>query len=341
MTRFAMAVAMTAVLLATPVLANDSSAELAAGGLILTHSDRIEMRSEDLFISREEIVVRYRFINISDKPVRTIVAFPMPDIGGEGFFETDHGLPSDDATNLLDFATTVDGAPVKAQVEQKALVNGLDRTEWLKGHGVPLAAHRPEAGRALDALSAADRQEAIDLGLAWVDEYDVGKGWEKHMTPSWVLKTTFYWTQVFPPGKEVFVEHRYKPSVGGSVSSLLGSSMWGLEGDAADQTRAMTRDYCIDKDLLATVERQRQAPNFSGFQELRIAYILTTGANWARNIGDFRLVVDKGAATNLVSFCGDGVKKISPTRFELRKTDFVPEDDLRILILEPYSAMAE
>lgn len=330
-----------ALLLATPVMANDSSAELAAGGLTLTHSDRIEMRSEDLFVSVDQIVVRYRFINISDQPVRTIVAFPMPDIGGEGFFETDHGLPSDDATNLLDFATTVDGTPVKAQVEQKAIVNGLDRTEWLKGHGVPLAAHRPEAGEALDALSPADRQEAIDLGLAWIDEYDVGNGWEKHMTPSWVLKTTFYWTQVFPPGKEVLVEHRYKPSVGGSVSSLLGSSMWGLEGDGAEQTRAMTRDYCIDQDFLNAVDQHRKGPKYSGFQELRVAYILTTGANWAHSIGDFRLVVDKGAATNLVSFCGDGVRKISPTRFEMRKTDFFPERDLKILILEPYSAMAE
>ena len=34
-------------------------------------------------------------------------------------------------------------------------------------------------------------------------------------------------------------------------------------------------------------------------------------------IGRFRLVVDKGAPGNLVSFCGEGVRKISPTRFEM------------------------
>jgi hypothetical protein len=333
MKRSAAAILIGAMLCGAPAQANDSSAELATGGLVLTRSDSIEMKAEDLYISADQVIVRYRFLNTSDKPVRTVVAFPMPDIGGEGFFESDHGLPSDDATNLLDFATTVDGRPVKALVEQKALVNGLDRTDWLLDHGVPLAAHRPEAGKALDALSPADKQEALDLGLAWVDKYDVGKGWEEHLAPSWVLKTTFYWTQTFPPGKELLVEHRYKPSVGGSVSSLLGSDYWGRDGEG--WTEAMTRDYCIDKDLVATTERRRKEPGFSGYQELRLAYILTTGANWAQPIGDFRLVIDKGAPTNLLSFCGEGVKKISPTQFEIRKTDFTPQADLKILILQP------
>ena len=67
---------------------------------------------------------------------------------------------------------------------------------------------------------------------------------------------------------------------------------------------------------------------------MRIEYILRTGANWAGPIGDFRLVVDKGEADSLVSFCGEGVKRISPTRFEMRKTDFTPERDLSILILK-------
>ena len=46
-----------------PALANDSSAEMAAGGLILTQDADIEMRSEDLFISAEKVVVKYRFFN--------------------------------------------------------------------------------------------------------------------------------------------------------------------------------------------------------------------------------------------------------------------------------------
>ena len=65
---------------------------------------------------------------------------------------------------------------------------------------------------------------------------------------------------------------------------------------------------------------------------------LTTGANWAGPIKHFRMVVDKGAPENLVSFCGDGIKKISPTEFEVYQQDFVPTSNLRVLFLSPYRA---
>ena len=67
--------------------------------------------------------------------------------------------------------------------------------------------------------------------------------------------------------------------------------------------------------------------------ERRISYVLKTGANWAGPIKAFHLVVDKGQADRIVSFCGDGVKKISPTVFEVRASDFTPTHDLNILIL--------
>jgi hypothetical protein len=67
--------------------------------------------------------------------------------------------------------------------------------------------------------------------------------------------------------------------------------------------------------------------------ETWVDYILTTGANWAEPIGDFRLVVDKGRSRNLVSFCGEGVRRISSTQFEIRRRNFTPTRDLSVLIL--------
>jgi hypothetical protein len=69
--------------------------------------------------------------------------------------------------------------------------------------------------------------------------------------------------------------------------------------------------------------------------ERRVGYILTTGGNWRSPIGDFRLVVDKGAPENLVSFCAGNVRKISPTRFEVRHSNWRPDRDLEILIVHP------
>ena len=63
-------------------------------------------------------------------------------------------------------------------------------------------------------------------------------------------------------------------------------------------------------------------------------YVLTTGSNWRAPIGDFRLVVDKGRVENLVSFCGSGLRRISPTQFEMRRRNWRPDRDLAILIVQ-------
>lgn len=159
---------------------------------------------------------------------------------------------------------------------------------------------------------------------------------KKHLEPRWTLKTTYYWKQTFAARRMTTIEHRYKPSVGRSVETSLGSP--GSAGE--DWFRTYKQHYCLDQDFLAAVERARATANRKAgapLSESRIAYILKTGANWSGPIKEFRLVVDKGAAANLVSFCGEGVTKVAPTRFEMRKTDFTPKSDLYVLILERLS----
>lgn len=324
--------AVAALALTGPAIANDSTAELAAGGLVLTRTDAIVMKSEDLYISADEVRVRYVFVNTSGKDVTTRVAFPMPDIGGPEFYFHDTNIPGgEDPANLLAFVTRVDGKPVRMAVEQKAFVGAVDRTGWLTARGVPLALHVDGMIGRLDALSPADQEEAVRLGLAVPDEFDAGKGWEKHFNPAWILKTTFHWEQTFPAGREVVVEHSYKPATGGSVGTIVGSPSF-----MATPEWAETRDrYCIDSALLAGVKKAQGAGEYPPFTEQRVAYVLKTGGNWAGPIGDFRMVIDKGDPTNLVSFCATGVKKIGPTTFEVRKSNWTPDRDLSILILRP------
>ena len=313
-------------------LANDSTAELATGGLVFVHNDNVEMRSEDLMISAKEIQVRYRFFNKSDKAVTVLVAFPMPEIKVDGP-DDNISLPSDDPVNLLAFATTANGRPVTTKVEQRALAVGLERTQVLRDLGVPLAPHVKAASEALDKLPRAKWDELIRVGLAEIEQYDVGKGMQDHLAPRWSLQTTFYWEQIFPLKAETVIEHRYRPSVGSSVQTALGSP----DSAQEDWYEDYVEKYCLDKEFLAAVERaRREAKGQYGapYSEQRIEYILSTGANWAGPIKEFRLVVDKGDADSLVSFCGDNVKKVTPTRFEMKMTDFTPEDDFAVLILK-------
>ncbi|RYE72919.1 MAG: DUF4424 domain-containing protein, partial [Oxalobacteraceae bacterium] len=81
-------------------------------------------------------------------------------------------------------------------------------------------------------------------------------------------------------------------------------------------------------------EAAKAGDGYYGHVETWVGYILSSGANWRGPIKDFRLVVDKGKPANLVSFCMDGVRKISPTQFEVRKTDYEPDHDLNILIVQ-------
>lgn len=311
----------------TPALANDSTAETAAGGLVLTQTDAIEMRSEDLYISADEVRVRYVFHNRTDADVTTLVAFPMPvhDLALER--DSDVAFPSD-------FTTNVAGAPVNMQVERRAYLGEVEYTDRLTALGIPVSPGDDGAALidALDALPPAELQRLAALGLIALDDYDAGIGPQRFIAPLWRVEERWYWEQLFPAGEDLVVEHRYRPGTGGSVDTILAFA--DLRGE--DYAQQMIADYCVDSDFLAGVDRMHNASEFAAVTEQRIGYILTTGGNWAAPIGQFRLVVDKGEPGNLVSFCAEGVRKISPTQFEVRHENWRPEADLNVLILHPY-----
>jgi hypothetical protein len=312
--------------------ANDSTAELATGGLIFVRNDDVEMRAEDLYISTSEIRVRYRFFNHAAKDVTVLVAFPMPEIKIDGQ-DDNISIPTEEPVNILDFHTIANGTPVKTEVEQRVFAAGIERTQYLRDLGIPLAPHLPSTGEALDRLPREKWDELVRNGVAAIEEYDVGKGMEKHLAPRWALHTTFYWQQTFPANAETLIDHRYKPSVGGTSGTSIGSAYW-RPNDPDEKARAAK--YCFDKDFIAAVENARKAAKIESapFTEERIEYILKTGANWSGPIKEFRLVVDKGVADSLISFCGEGVKKIAPAAFEMQKRDYTPDGDFSVLILK-------
>jgi hypothetical protein len=299
-----------------PSKANDSSAELATGGLVFVKNPDIEMLSEDLFVSTKQIRVLYRFSNRSDKDIIVYVAFPLPDLKMDLGDDTSV-IPVDDPTNFLGFVTTVDGIEVRASVEQRIFASNRDQTATLTSLGVPLSPYRSQ--EALDKLSANNKARLMRLGLVNADGQ-----------PLWTLKTKFYWQQRFPHGRETVIEHQYKPSVGETVS-VDSSTMrqWLKDEDH--------RKYCADEDFI----RELTKDTHNEFGEKRIDYILTTGANWSGPIKQFRLVVAKGDPNDLVTFCGRNVKQVGPTQFEMKVSDFTPRQDLAVLILQrrpPYDS---
>ncbi len=238
-----------ALLASAPALANDSTAEIKTGGLVLTRTDAISMDGEQLFISLDEIQVAYRFRNRTEEDVDTIVAFPMPDIQYNPYGDT--ALPDLKSDNFLGFSATVEGQPVAVQLEQRAFAGTLDVTDALKAAGVPLFPFGEAAFDALKALPPETLQDWQSRGIVFNDRYDVGKGMQDHPTPYWVLKSTYWWRMTFPAGRSIMVEHRYAPSVGATV----GVNFF-MDGRFAGPTYEDYRQrYCLDKDFESAVRK--------------------------------------------------------------------------------------
>ena len=133
-----------------------------------------------------------------------------------------------------------------------------------------------------------------------------------------------------PPVPEGSVQ---QSSATGSVESAIAfKSMRGTS-----DFRQMAALYCIDDAFIAAVDRlsRKDEVQGPGMPDKWIDYILTTGANWRSPIGRFRLVVDKLNPRALISFCGEGVRRIGPTQFEIRRRNWRPARDLHILIATP------
>ena len=330
-----------AVLFAQPGVANDSMAGFAVGGLELRQTDAVRLLREDLHITMDEIRIDYVFRNETDEPVTGIVAFPLPPVGGDDWFEG-YALPQSGRMDYVGFRTLVDGEPVTMTPEHRITLDGVDRTADLLAIGVhAVAVHNWEILELARREWTAEQEAALQA-QGFVDE--TGR-------PRWVLQSTYWREQSFAPQTEVRVSHRYHPVSGGSVDSWFPGRDPSLPRDdpqTAEQAEAraqyaamrdeMRARYCVTPEDEARMHAQLagetgvigQAIFFSA----EVDYILSTGANWRGPIKDFRLVVDKGSPDNLVSFCMDGVKKVSDTRFEVRKQDFEPKGDLNVLLVQ-------
>jgi Domain of unknown function (DUF4424) len=312
--------------------ANDSEAEIAIGGLVLKQNDAIRLDSEDLYISADKVIVKYRFTNTSDVDVETLVSFPLPP-------QPDRypdGMLSDMASDWsgLNFVTKVNGEEVPLQIMQQAEAKGRPIDDVLTARGWPRFWYEDDA--LLNKIAALTPYELADLErqgvLMFNREYSA-------YFPNWQVVTHVTRTQIFPAGATISVEHSYVPDTGGSVGGSLYPTTRQEMPEVLNEYKAA---YCVDDQFLAGFDKRVLAANEEerwGFSETWIGYVLKSGANWSGPIADFRLVVDKGQPGNLVSFCMDGdVTKISPTQFEVRRTNFEPTRDLDILILNtaPY-----
>ncbi|HEY0105758.1 MAG TPA: DUF4424 family protein [Rhizomicrobium sp.] len=311
--------------LAGPAFADDSSAMLGAGGIVLTKNADIRMASEDLYLSPRAVRVRYAFVNDGPKDVDTVVAFPLPDIDNYEYSESPIGTTADSVPNFVAFRLAIDGRPVAAQAEVRAIQNGRDVTAKVLAAGAPLLVAIGGGYDKMQKLSKASRAMLAKAGLVDADDPD--------LHPKWTTTTRFWWTMHFPASRTVTVDHSYQPVTGQTFFTAHGL------GDR-DAYAAYAKDYCVDpqtRDAIAAgLGAIRKATGNDGMlNQYTTQFVILTANNWKGPIGRFHLTIDKLKPSNVLSLCWAGdLKKTAPTRFESTLTDFAPKADIKILVLE-------
>lgn len=308
--------------------ANDTLVTLGAGGLVPLKSSTLQMESEKLHITLHRVTVDYVFRNTSNQDVDAVVAFPMPELDGATIEVSPIELPSKDPTNFMSFKLTVDGKPVTPKIEIRAFKKDKEITERLRSLGLPISVLDPRMKAAIQKLPKPELSQLVK------DEWIVDDGTEttagktdRWIWPWWQTRIQFYWTQHFPANSTVRVSHTYAPVVGGSYIDDDGSHISERYCGTADTTKHI-------KELKAKLTKQRENALIIWWRSLQ--YILTTANNWNGPIQHFHLEIDSDSSDDILLTCTPSIKQTSPTRYELDASDFRPERDLAIVVLQPH-----
>jgi hypothetical protein len=315
--RLALAVFAVCLSLCQSAFADDSTATLGAGGLVLVHDDNIRMATEDLYLSPVAVKVHYTFSNDSDHDIDAIVAFPLPDIDNAQFEESPMGTTVLNYPNFVGFKVMVNGKPVKTTLEEHALLKGRDVTAQVRAFKLPLSYAGSDLSDRLNGLSVAQRASLVKQGLAEDDG-------PQQLYPLWTATTKFWWHQVFPAQTTIAVDHTYQPVTGSSFFT-------GFVDPESMQNYRTTA--CVDNATEAAIRAKSQ--KISGMlNQTNTQFVIKTANNWKGPIGRFHLIVDKLKPENILSFCWPGtLNKISKTRFESTLSNFAPRSDIDLMVL--------
>ena len=296
------------------ISANDSTGYVSTGGVQYLKNNNIQMYSEDLFISKNQIKVDYQFKNLTNKDISETVLFPLPPI--ENFFESDFA----DTEKLLNsFKVQVNGKNIQPEMHVRTFIQKdehskpIDATELVKQCGFTQT----------EMLNPWNRKtyeyELFENKLRRCPNVQLKNILPKSQSEAivWSSQVIYSWQQSFKASSLTRVQHQYAPLVGGSVS------LYPAEDEKA---------YCMDGNFKAGLKKAKsQHAPYSA-----LGYILKTGANWAKPIEHFKLTVERDP-NELVSFCWAGkVTKMSSTRFQMLEKSFLPQQDLEIIFVHKF-----
>jgi len=308
------------------------------GGLVYLNNKDIRIAVEELRISHKLVTVDYTFVSSARRSIAVEMAFPMPLQAPEG---PEAGL---------------EDSEFKVTVNNQTHTPATELVVWYGQPAQDVTSLYKEANASPDDETARDtlRKKLNEIPNKNCNPENSGSS-----PCTWFLQNVAKWHQDFPPGTTK-IHITYKPAFGGDYyfhkassdqkASLdeqnpngFGIGNYHLQTIDTDKTGKhvahpyrpgdkwiMRRKFCVDPPFEKALNKRIDAREATGYA---INYVLETGRHWNGPIGKFRLVVEKKFPDDLVSFCPAGAKRISPTEFEWKATNFEPRGEVSVLFV--------
>jgi hypothetical protein len=318
----------------TTVIANDSAASTAAGGIQLRREPRVAMLKEKLTIGIQKVTVEYQFLNETNQDVDTEIAFPIPTYALT--------FSAGGIRRFNDFKVWVEGKELKYEIDAKAKLKGRDYTGTLQRFKVDVASlghynDSQDFSADFRKLTPGQKQTLMDHGLFDPEDH----------SPQWSVEKIYHWRQIFPAHKLVHVRHDYEPGVGFRYveTSFLNRTARNAEVQRIKSTReqdthgiaelaSVIDSTCMDHSLEESLIREGNgatAVDKGLIRMMWVDYILTTANNWKMPIGQFELVVEGNLQVLRTSLCWDEkLQREDATHLSTVVKNFVPRKELRI-----------
>jgi hypothetical protein len=316
-----------------PACAAESLMELTTGGLDFdkaSGSAPVVLESEDVAVSLARVRFKYRLSTPGPAPVLVEATFHYPDLD---FSDPDasYAIPGSDSVNFLDAKLKIAGAPAALSLSQTASFDDKNVTRALAKAGLPLVPVGDFQSRLAAAVPLRQSLEAGGL----IKEVGTSAEGEPLLAPTWTVKTVGVFRTTLQPAKPVEIELAYRPSVGFRPDSFLRKALRDNKDLAADAAEQM-RMFCSDPAFLKGLDAIAGAgeANVARIRELRIRILLRNPPGPPMPAVAYRLSVDKGKASRIVSFCAQNLIKTSPTTFVANLSNYVPQPDFNLLVIE-------
>jgi len=316
--------------------ANDTASMGTASNISFIKNNSVVIHKETLTIgpmisdgaAHVPIKVEYLMENTSSKPEVVQMAFPVPGCNFYDFFlETVY-------SRVTDAGSCTKRSKMEIHVDKKSVNEGswvlklsvdgkpFDETKLAKSSGLTAKGFSELLTMMPDfPEESPEKDKQFDKEIANVCAKLGGKPDSENSYKCEAMKKisaqyVYVWNHTFASKTKTEVTHDYDVE-----------STWNK--DWRDQFDDDV--FCLNDPSVVKAWKRHDTISAPFTHHNYIGYILKTGANWARPIENFELILKKKDEKQLVSTCFDGLKKTGPLEFRATKKNFTPTKDLYVL----------